>query len=313
MATGLQYQIIKFKHGQGPFNEDTNDMAVRYYKEAVEFKNALQNAGIDTLTPNDAVDENGDPLTDAVITNADGEVIYSFMEGPNSNQPIFDFGDGIEEPESNFNEHRLAVIRYVIESNLETALANYNSGVYDFSMPKLSEEDWATILNNVSLISFLQGLSIGGKVYNGYSVINNNKNEEVVTEDSIYIVENVNDSDSSYHRITHDGLDTIVNSNSLGVFNMEFERRTLEESAGVYRYYYPYRQLGCYSCYVTQTTSSTAYNNNSNTENIYKYIDSKGGTLAKLYYTALGRERYSMYKVHRDPEKHLEEFKKLSP
>ena len=197
-------------------------MAVRYYKEAVEFKNALQDAGITQLTPNDAQD-----VEDVVDEN--GEVIYSFMEGPNSTQPIFDFGDGIEEPDSNFNEHRLAVIRYVIESNLATALANYNNGIYEFSMPKLSEEDWSTILNNVSLISFLQGLSIGGKIYNGYSVINNNKNEEVVKEDSIYIIEDVTNENSTYHRITHNKreLESLVNNNSLGVFNIEFERRAL--------------------------------------------------------------------------------------
>ena len=160
-------------------------MAVKYYKEAAEFKKALQDAGITQLTPN-----NAENVEDVIDEN--GEVIYSFMNGPNADKAIFDFGDGIEEPQSNFNEHRLAVIRYVIESNLATALANYNNGGYQFTMPKLSEEDWATIMNNVSLISFLQGLSIGGKVYNGYSVINNNKNEEVVTENSIYLIEDVN-------------------------------------------------------------------------------------------------------------------------
>ena len=286
-------------------------MAVRYYKEAVEFKNALQDAGITQLTPNDAQD-----VEDVVDEN--GEVIYSFMEGPNSTQPIFDFGDGIEEPDSNFNEHRLAVIRYVIESNLATALANYNNGIYEFSMPKLSEEDWSTILNNVSLISFLQGLSIGGKIYNGYSVINNNKNEEVVKEDSIYIIEDVTNENSTYHRITHNKreLESLVNNNSLGVFNIEFERRALEKSADDYRYYYPYRQLGCYSCYVTQTSSSSAYNTTaSNITNIYEYIDSFGANskMAQLYYTALGRERYSMYKVYRDTVQHTNEFKTNSP
>ena len=57
-------------------------------------------------------------------------------------------------------------------------------------MPKLKEDEWDKILNNVSLISFMQGLSIGGKIYNGYSIVTNNTNEEVVTEDSIYIVTN---------------------------------------------------------------------------------------------------------------------------
>ena len=52
-------------------------------------------------------------------------------------------------------------------------------------MPKLKESDWDKIMDNVSVISFLQGINIGGKVYNGYSIITNTKNEDVVMEDSI--------------------------------------------------------------------------------------------------------------------------------
>lgn len=296
------------------FSETENDMAYRYYKEALEFRDALETAGITSLTPDDAVDENGDPLTDAVITNADGEVIYSFMEGPNSNQPIFDYGtsknNAIELPDSKFNEHRLAVIRYIIEKNLSVALANYNNGTYDFRMPKLSEEDWATIMNNVSLISFLQGISIGGKIYNGYSVINNNKNEEVVTENSIYIIDDPTDSSGHYHRITHKGLNSYLSSypNAIGMFNIEFERRSIERSASERRYYYPYRQLGCYDCYVLQTGNETIDTDS----NIYEYVDSCGNRLAKLYYTALGRERYSMYKIYRTTD-FIQQFYKNSP
>ena len=37
--------------------------------------------------------------------------------------------------------------------------------------------------------------------------------------------------------------------------------------------------------------------------NIYEYLDDKPA-LATAYYTALGRERYSTYKVFRNPEEH---------
>ena len=37
-----------------------------------------------------------------------------------------DNGVAIEEPNSNFNQHRLQVIRYSIEKNLSIAIANYN-------------------------------------------------------------------------------------------------------------------------------------------------------------------------------------------
>ena len=37
------------------------------------------------------------------------------------------------------------------------------------------------IIDNISIITFLQGMNVGGKVYNGYSVITNTKNTDVVT------------------------------------------------------------------------------------------------------------------------------------
>ncbi len=283
-----------------PFRNEPNDMGYRYYVEAYEFKQRLQSYGITNLKSSDAVGVED-------ITNADGEVIYSFVD---SDYNIFDF-DGIEEPDSNFNNHRMAVIRYVIESNLTVALANYNNfgtGTYEFRMPKLAEEDWARILDNVCLISFLQGVSIGGKIYNGYSVINNNKNEEVVTEDSIYIVENVNDDNSEYHRVTHKGLENMVNeTSSRGVFNIDLERKSVgSTNSETTLYFYPHWNLGCYTCYVAQTNTENSFNN------IYEYLDGLSNkTLTKLYYTALGRERYSMYKTFRNPSEFVAQYREV--
>lgn len=55
-------------------------------------------------------------------------------------------------------------------------------------MPELTEEDWAKAMNNISLISFIQGIDIGGKTYNGYTIINNSESKEVVREENIYIL-----------------------------------------------------------------------------------------------------------------------------
>ena len=77
----------------------------------------------------------------------------------------------------------MAAIRKSIETNLTAAIANYNlfsSNTYEFRMPKLSEIDWGKITNNVSVMTFLQGIPIGHKYYNNYCVITNNNNEEVV-------------------------------------------------------------------------------------------------------------------------------------
>ena len=282
-----------------------NNMAKLFYQEAAEFKNRIitdycqgPGGGLGGLTPANAVDENGAPLS--TLTDENNDVVYDFS----STEAIFNFNDNgtsIEDPDSNFNQHRRAVMRYVIEKNLSVALNNYSNittGTYEFKMPRLSEQDWDRILNNVSLISFLQGLSIGGKIYNGYSVVNNNKNEEVVTEDSIYILTN----DGVYHRVNEKDLASNIDGNTIGVFNIDFERKSIyDNDVQTTVNYFPKPAIGSYTSIVTQT-------NVESTDNLLEYVEGVSGNLAKIYYTALGRERYSMYKVFRNPSEHLAQF-----
>lgn len=209
----------------------------------------------------------------------------------------------IEEPDSNFNQHRLQVIRYSIEKNLSIAIANYNGystqTSTNFQMPKLKEDEWEKILNNVSIISFLQGLNIGGKVYNGYSIITNTKNEEVVSEDSIYITTK---NDGQYHKATDSDL--LNNSNiGKGYLNIDFERKSITSSEGVTTYFFPHSELGCYSSIVNSSTSEDG-------KNIYDYMEENKDkeNLAQIYFTALGRERYSMYRTNNNSADLLKEF-----
>lgn len=157
-------------------------------------------------------------------------------------------------------------------------------------MPALKEDEWDKIINNVSIISFLQGLNIGGKIYNGYSIINNNKNQEVVNEDSIYILTN----DGQYHRAND--ADLVGNTNiTAGVLNIDFERKSNVDSDNVTRYFFPRYAQACYTSIVTQTGVNT-------TDNFYQYMEEKKGLLAEVYFTALGRERYGMYKTNNNPD-----------
>ena len=168
-------------------------------------------------------------------------------------------------------------------------------------MPELKEDEWDKIINNVSIISFMQGLSIGGKIYNGYSIVTNTKTEEVVNTDSIYLVTN----DGQYHRATD--KDLVGNSNITGAFfNVDFERKSVTTDTGV-TYYYPHKETGCYTSIINQSNieelDSTMSVENIYGNSIYAYIAEKGGTLAQRYFTALGRERYSMYKTNNNPER----------
>ena len=156
-----------------------NESAIRYYRDAKTFTDWFKNSGLQNLKYENAYDE---------VISEDDKVEINYV-WPNDDRIIFDFNtetgpisENIENELSEFNQHRLAVIRYSIEKNLSIAIANYNQysdSTNNFQMPELKETDWDKILNNISIISFLQGLNIGGKVYNGYSVITNTKNEEV--------------------------------------------------------------------------------------------------------------------------------------
>lgn len=72
-------------------------------------------------------------------------------------------------------------------------------GAYeDFRMPDLDETEWDDIINNVSLISFMQGLPLKNKYYRGYSVVTNTQSREFVNPSEIYLIDNNN---NKYHRI----------------------------------------------------------------------------------------------------------------
>lgn len=282
LLNGVEYYV------NDKFNSDYDSSAYNYYKEAYEFTNRIIGTGPDDynlsgLTTNKAVDN----------------------ELKSTGYEIFDT-KSIEEPNSNFNKHRLAVIRYSIEKNLSIAIANYNKYTNDnvtteFLMPKLKEDEWDKILNNISVISFMQGLNIGGKVYNGYAIVTNNNNEEVVTENSIYIA---NNEDSTYHNILEKDLNDKIGDNYIGIFNMDLQRKTKETDVAT-KYYYPKLY---YADYNSVTYQTNVVNLDEYDGNIYKYMD-KNSSLAMIYYTALGRERYSMYKVNRNVQQLLENYK----
>lgn len=267
----------------------SNDQAIQYYKQAKEFTEYVENTFGD-LTYGDA-------------RTADGRNKIWSENDINYRTKIFTKYDStkqnnIEKELSNFNQHRLAVIRHVIEENLSIAISNYNkysqaTGI-EFQMPELKEDEWDRLINNISLISFVQGLDIGGKVYNGYTIVSNSESKEVVLEENIYILGN----DKYYHRI---GDNTIANGTvgiagqSAGRLNLDFKRTSVSDSTGaIIRYYYPLKNYDAsYNSIVTQNDVTTF-------DDIYDYIEKLNNNDYKIaFYTALGRERQSAYKALR--------------
>lgn len=289
-----------------------NNNGIKYYENAYNFKQYVLGTGTDQLNLGwlssvYAVDSNGVSYNDRSV--------YSDEDDPYPiDRKIFDELNNlgsttksyIEDDNSDFNAHKTEVIKNSIESNLMAAIANYNNvstSSVNFAMPKLQEYEWENITHNISIITFLQGLNIGGKVYNGYSIVQNSINDDYVSENSIYILNN-----GQYYGVTATELaDSSTNlDNAIGLVNTDFERRTV---LGYYQddvndinlkkniYFYPREDDAAYNSIINPNGSS-----NQSISEYLKNAGSSGNTsqiykIAQIYYTALGRERYSMYRV----------------
>lgn len=250
---------------------ELNRSAINYYRNAYEFTTWI-NKNLGGLTPFEA------QSSDAVRNTG--------------NNPIFT-NKNIEYSNSDFNLHRKEVIRHSIESNLSIAIANYNKysnagANVNFQMPKLKETEWEMLENEISVISFLQGLNIGGKIYNGYTVVTNNKNEEFVDEESIYITTN----DGYYNKINDLNFqnEEFANKAQQGVLDLDFETR---RDGPTKEYYIPKKGLASYSSVVGQEKLNTKY------DTIYEYLQETTipEKVKNIYYTALARERWTSFKL----------------
>ena len=289
---------------------NNNTLARDYYIDAYNFTEWFKKTGLNELKYADA--------QDTVITK-DGKIQPQENVWKDDNTKIFqfnssntDYSKNIENEASSFNQHRLAVIRHKIEVNLAVAIANYNkyseAASYNvFQMPNLTEDEWYSIIHNISLISFLQGLPIGGKIYNGYSIVTNSESKEVVLEQNIYIL-GTKDGKKEYYKIGdkgfNDGTITIDSGEyaggsdakiSAGRLNLAFKRDAIVDQTNNRYYFYPIKD------YNASYNSVIMQNNVDTYDDIYAYVnDSKNEDLKTAFYTALGRERASMYKSWND-------------
>ncbi len=297
-----------------------SDSARKYYSESLEntttdlegnpisFTNwVIRYLG--NITAEDAVGTNGNKIQD-FATNLGTTKIFDISS---SNNPL--------ESGSAFNEHRRNVIRKSIETNLVSAIATFSAHTvvgYEFAMPKLSEEEWEKIENNVCMLSFFEGMPIGAKVYNNYCVVSNNTNQETVGNDSIFIV----DSNGEYHKPGCLKLIENLKNNNVTIngayASSEFERKTVsitgEDSnahsqllggdvdSGKYAYYYPEAYTPCYYCmgsvsqiYSTDDIiSDSIKDSNGNKVNITN-LGTARINLRQIYLTALARSKYNLY------------------
>ncbi len=164
---------------------DYNQSAYQYYADAYDF----------TVWYNDKISK-------LVSTDKDNLIIDE------NNLPY-------QGAESNFNNEKYDVIKDSLEKNLRQSMELFRgvSGT-DFRMPELTGTDWDKILNNVCVISFMQGIPCGTTIYNDYVIMPSSENEEFINENHIYYIGYDIDpltgeytSNGTYHRIGCSELD----------------------------------------------------------------------------------------------------------
>lgn len=281
-----------------------NKSAYEYYKHAYEFSKAVLENPVSGYKDKAGTDINsGYGLSDLKVSNA-----YIWNHPASDATSIQEYGDfnifdetsnaKIQNETSNFNQHRKTIIRYVVETNLATSISSFSSNAKTtFIMPKISEEDWETIENDVCAISFLQGMSIGAKKYNGYSVVANTLTKEYIDENDIYILAESNGTDIyckvNDKEILPGGSNSIKNNLGYypGAWKINFEQKQDASSGTDTIYYNPINYLGSY----TSIMGGSSINQIGT--DMYTYVSDKNN-LKKIYYMALGRERWGSYNVN---------------
>ena len=297
-----------------------NISAYEYYKNAYEFSERVLKDG----DLSNQKDKMGTEITEGYnlknLMSANAINYDSLKEFGNFN--IFDDNPQLEN--SNFNKHRKSIIRYVVESNLLpaiTAYASTSNSVDEFLMPKISDSDWDLIENNVCAVSFMQGMNIGSKKYNGYSVVANTLTKEYVDKNDIYIVQG-----DTYYRVNDSSLVidltsldkklkwdettnkfTGVNFNEgfyAGILKLDFEQKRILNSEKQTLYYYPQKLLGSYtsifgSSKIKHVNIDKLHNDYFKRLDDYESVESDfEKNLKKIYYYALGRERWSSFNIN---------------
>lgn len=278
-----------------------SNSAIEYYTKAKDFSNWV-NDNLKGITQQNAREIDGETTITDFAINTNNEEIFKLSD---KNNPLLET--------STFNQNRISVIRRIIQTTLNTAIANYSSNAdYEFAMPIFTEEDWDKLVNNITVASFMQGVPIGTKYFNNYCIITNNKNKEIVTKDSIYVITNDNNTntESDHLNEVHRASSTEVIDNKKQAIaayrNVDFQMQTVVIIEGNERYFYPHANNKCYECMVN---AAQEYNIDDVIEGSIKVYDKDTDTyvedktkditnLRKVYLTALARERYDLYKTN---------------
>lgn len=237
------------------------------------------------------------------VTKTEKEYIFHDFSKEENTQ-IFNAAINPEKEDSPFYSHKLNVIRNSIQYNLNLALSAYNTMAreLDINMPIMTDDEWDKILNNISIVSFMQGLNCGMKVYNNYAIVSSTNNELTVIPSEIYYTKkseyNTADTSHIYHRID---CPELIDDEYISFVSKEIKYdKIFDKSTQKYRY--DHRNNACYSC-IVGANYLKKIGTDAGGHDIMGYSDeilisTLSANKQKEYFRALAKERQSLYKTN---------------
>lgn len=243
---------------------------------------------------------------------------------------VFNLSNGKNDPEmeeSAFNRHRMDVIISSVESALDDSITNFNkyqSSSYSYRMPTITETDWYKVANNLSIISFMQGIGVGNfKYYNNYAIVTNTKNKEFVSKNSIYVQDKTNLGDDLYLKDTSnkkifyhnprcneyneekkDSTDGVIGYRTIDYEIQSilhtYKKDNIETNQTANYYMQP--GTGAYECIVSYTKDTISFDDlmslKTGTEDKENYKNTYSLAVDKAFIQALAREKNAETKVY---------------
>lgn len=186
-------------------------------------------------------------------------------------------------------QHKKDVIINTLEKNLAQAQAQAQemNPNYEYRLPQLTYDEWEQALSNISIIAYMQGMPIGLKYYNNYTIATSTLNKEYVDPDELYFA---GTGDQYYHQRN---CKQATGSDYVGYRSIDYVAKSYEKD-GTTNYYYPHdkseessntdAELECYYCLVNRSTYEDTGTGRWTNNPYSSWTDS--------YYNALARERY---------------------
>lgn len=274
--------------------EITDRDAKIYYVKALQFSRWV-NENLSDIQIKDAKDSKGNPI-DSFKGRTD-KIFDTMSRGTTNNNP--------EETTSFFVQHKNEVIKESIQSNLTASIARYNQKFFEkkhgyvLKMPILNDNEWESITNNVTMVTFMQGMIVGTKVFNDYSIVSSEKNKELVDIEQLYYFNRDSSGTAYYHKYDCPALLQEAKTAGAGdivgynVTDYEFYkeeiddeityrvgddiRKELSTSSGITSF------LAAYDCVVNRN---------------YTPNETENKNLLYAKYVAIARERNQHYKVN---------------